>query len=479
MQTRPRDQGITASGANLVPSRAKHVASVLIVSRGEQLFNSLGKLCSDIAPDVQVQRIEDYLSLLGHLATLNSGGKPDLIMGRVSEIEDAYGATAWALRQVCPDAKLILLAGEQDQAQALRAVKMGFDDFLLEPVDSAALARLMQIVYTQQEKAVQSATTGNIDTMMSALRSAILNPHFSHSKPYGQGQPDGLSSLEGTPSATGELGDIDLVDQILASHDQLAPLATKLIADHCGIEGIAWSTRHEAVSPSRAAVDVELDGTFFGRLHAPGATTQREMLQPWAGWLARWLTLEKRVSRLWDMALHDDLTGVWNRRYLNHFLQLILQRAGHEHFRVTVMVFDIDDFKLYNDRYGHSAGDEILQESARLMVSVVRDHDVVARIGGDEFAVIFWDADEPRRPHCEHPATIRKVATRFQQAICQHRFPKLAEGAPGTLTISGGLAGFPWDGQTPQELLKKADEMALESKRQGKNVLTFGPGAQR
>ena len=75
--------------------------------------------------------------------------------------------------------------------------------------------------------------------------------------------------------------------------------------------------------------------------------------------------------------------------------------------------------------------------------------------------------------------TVRKAADRFQRAICAHKFPKLLEEAPGTLTISAGLAGFPWDGRDPEDLLARADEMAMHSKRQGKNVVTYGPGAMQ
>ena len=141
------------------------------------------------------------------------------------------------------------------------------------------------------------------------------------------------------------------------------------------------------------------------------------------------------------------------------------------------MVFDIDDFKQYNDKYGHAAGDEILIHTAQLMKSVMRPHDVIARIGGDEFAVIFWDAQGPRRPNSQHPTEVRHIAQRFQQAIVTHQFDKLRDEAPGTLTISGGIAGYPWDGSTAPELLDKADQIALQSKRQGKNALIFGPGA--
>jgi diguanylate cyclase (GGDEF)-like protein len=142
------------------------------------------------------------------------------------------------------------------------------------------------------------------------------------------------------------------------------------------------------------------------------------------------------------------------------------------------MVFDIDDFKKYNDQFGHGAGDDILRESVRLLNSVIRQGDRVCRIGGDEFAVIFADSEAPRQPGSHHPETVDVIARRFQQQICTMRFPKLGAEAPGTLSISGGLATYPWDGGDPDTLLQHADRLALESKRKGKNAVTLGPGAQ-
>jgi GGDEF domain-containing protein len=72
---------------------------------------------------------------------------------------------------------------------------------------------------------------------------------------------------------------------------------------------------------------------------------------------------------------------------------------------------------------------------------------------------------------------VRFAAERFQRAICAHKFPKLGEQAPGTVKISGGLASYPWDGSTPAQLVQLADECLLESKRKGKNAITFGQGA--
>ena len=179
------------------------------------------------------------------------------------------------------------------------------------------------------------------------------------------------------------------------------------------------------------------------------------------------------------MAFQDTLTGAWNRRFFDAFLRDSVAKAAQRRRPVTVMVFDIDDFKRYNDEFSHEAGDEILRETVRLLNSVIRKGDRVCRIGGDEFAVIFADPEAPRAPGSTHPETVEQIARRFQDQVCRTKFPKLGLEAPGTLSISGGLATYPWDGTDPDQLRRHADQLALESKRKGKNVITFGPGARR
>ena len=201
-----------------------------------------------------------------------------------------------------------------------------------------------------------------------------------------------------------------------------------------------------------------------------------ESLAPHAAWLSQWLRLEQHVGELREWAFTDALTGAWNRRYFELFLSESVEEAQRLRRSLTVLSFDIDDFKRWNDENGHAAGDEILVETVKLLKSVIRPTDKVCRIGGDEFAVIFHEPQGPRDPGSHHPEDLFQIAKRFQQQIRSKRFPKLtATHTP--LGISGGLATYPWDARTAEELIKIADQRAMQCKRQGKNAITFGDQA--
>jgi GGDEF domain-containing protein len=208
----------------------------------------------------------------------------------------------------------------------------------------------------------------------------------------------------------------------------------------------------------------------------------------------QWTQLEQKIRYLERLATTDDLTGLKNRRYLWEFARQILDHAHHTQGRVTLLVFDIDNFKHYNDVYGHLTGDEILREAAVLMRRCCRSHDVVGRIGGDEFAVVFWDSplgprrsssvprqrpsptrsgaaenDERRATAAEHPREVILVAKRFQKEFGNADLRLLGPDGEGVLTISGGLASFPRDGATVQQLFERADLALREAKGSGKN----------
>jgi len=314
------------------------------------------------------------------------------------------------------------------------------------------------------------ATAGEVDAAHAA---PVRQPQTHPSLRDVEHEPtDDVVTAERDPSETETLGDIDLVNAILQRSEQLPRLAVRLIAQQTGWTDIALHRKPTIVDDASAATVTHGDATL-GMLTSANATARE--LKPWADWIGYWLALDASQRRHRLLAYRDDLTGAWNRRYFNDFLDDALHRARDARLPVTVMVFDIDDFKQYNDKYGHEAGDEILIEAVRLMQSVIRKSDRVCRIGGDEFAVIFVDFEGPRAAGSSHPETVSAIARRFQEQVCTMRFAKLGKEAPGLLTISGGLATFPWDGSSPEQMLHLADQRALQSKRAGKNVLTFGP----
>lgn len=196
-----------------------------------------------------------------------------------------------------------------------------------------------------------------------------------------------------------------------------------------------------------------------------------------------------RITELEKLATEDDLTCLKNRRYVLEFLKQVIAKAKKEDMRVTLFVFDIDNFKHYNDVYGHPIGDSVLKQAASMMKKCCREHDIVGRIGGDEFAVIFWDCPkgfdtelskkmlDERRKASEHPQEVLFICERFRKEISSAEFSFLGPDGKGELTISGGLASFPKDGLGVEELFEQADKAMLEAKRSGKNRIDLiGPG---
>ncbi len=372
-----------------------------------------------------------YLSALGALSSDTAGiliGPGDVWRGSLDTVVNSA-------KTLSPGIQLVAVCESDDTDHQQAAVQAGFDHLLTPPFRVEALTAML------------------------------------HGQPIEPVQEDTQADDEAP-------GDIDLIDALLSGKGHMTDVAARMIASHTGLQGLGIRPNDGEAPEGHACVEVTYQGTPVAKLFAAPPATE-EHLHPWADWLGRWLALRDQFTGLQAMALRDELTGVWNRRYFNRFLDRILKRAQDDRSQVTLLVFDIDDFKLYNDHHGHGTGDMVLRETARLMGSVVREHDVVARIGGDEFAVIFWDNEKPRKPHSEHPHDVVEMARRFQNEICSHRFPKLLDQTIGRLTVSGGLASFPWDGRTAEDLLERADAMALQSKRQGKNAITFGTGPKR
>ena len=170
--------------------------------------------------------------------------------------------------------------------------------------------------------------------------------------------------------------------------------------------------------------------------------------------------IEEQFNRqLYESAVRDGLTDVYNRRYFDDRLRAEMTYARRHGTRLALMMADLDHFKRVNDEHGHQVGDAILRDVARRMSSALRGEDVIARYGGEEFAILCRDLDEPQ-------ATI--LATRLRQSVAHA--PSGEDHAPVRMTISIGITiGPASEISTAEELVSAADSALYAAKRQGRD----------
>ena len=176
-----------------------------------------------------------------------------------------------------------------------------------------------------------------------------------------------------------------------------------------------------------------------------------------------------RIAEAERLSLTDDLTKLHNARFLRQFLTAELKRARRYGSTVAAVFFDLDDFKEINDRYGHLAGSHVLMEMATVILTGVRDTDIAARYGGDEFVVILPETN------AESAAC---VAERMREKIAQHTFTG-GRNLRLKLTASFGVASFPQHSQSPQQLIADADAAMYEAKAARKNCIRLAPEQER
>jgi two-component system cell cycle response regulator len=153
-------------------------------------------------------------------------------------------------------------------------------------------------------------------------------------------------------------------------------------------------------------------------------------------------------AELQQKTVQDDLTTAFNRRYLDAYLDEELERDRRYGRTFSILFFDLDHLKDVNDRHGHLAGSRALREVAQLIQSKLRKSDRIFRYGGDEFVVTL--------PETGAEGALR-VAHRLRRAVRSHHF-LAAEGLVVTLTASFGVATFPHDGSSQEELIRTADQ---------------------
>lgn len=170
------------------------------------------------------------------------------------------------------------------------------------------------------------------------------------------------------------------------------------------------------------------------------------------------------MEKLEEVSITDDLTQIYNHRYLISRLHYEFERAKRYGSSISLMMLDIDHFKVYNDNNGHLAGDDALRKVAKLINGAVRETDIAGRYGGEEFAVILLHADMIQ---------IAEVAERIRGTIEETPFPNEELQPIGKITVSIGGSCLSDGMMTIEDLIRSADEALYRAKRNGRNQIAI------
>jgi len=173
----------------------------------------------------------------------------------------------------------------------------------------------------------------------------------------------------------------------------------------------------------------------------------------------RFATISLAFNRFRDMAIHDDLTGMYNRRFMDENLRHIWLLCQRNRQPLSFIMMDIDDFKVINDSHGHQIGDQVLREAARIIQASIRSSDVPARLGGDEFAIILPETDP-----ADARIVCRRILTNFRMS------PFAVNNRKISFTTSIGVASCMVEHlHSHTDLIQEADDALYAAKRAGKN----------
>jgi two-component system, cell cycle response regulator len=372
------------------------------------------------------------------------------------------------------DLPVIVLTASQDRADLVQAFAAGADDVLVKPVpDHLLLARVRNLMRARGEMPTEPALTevglaeagepfetsaflavvSGCEEVVADLQVRLARRMRDQLVPLSRTQILAGTDDHGAP-------DVLVVDAGCDGPDTGLRLLSELRSHH--------QTRHSAVclidrsgvaETTAMAYDLGADDVV-----AP-AIDGEELAVRLRGLIRRKRAADRRRARMQDnlrLAMVDPLTGLFNRRYALPKLAAIAEAAAQAGQPFAVMVVDLDRFKDVNDQHGHGAGDAVLVEVARRLSANLREGDLLARIGGEEFLVVLPDTAMP---------DARNVAERLCSSVEARPF-QLPAGPRLRVTVSVGVAVSGMTG-TAAKVVEQADLALLESKGAGRNQVTF------
>jgi two-component system cell cycle response regulator len=372
------------------------------------------------------------------------------------------------------DLPVIVLTASQDRADLVQAFAAGADDVLIKPVpDHLLLARVRNLIRARGEMPTEPvlAEAGLAEAAETFDASAFLAVVSGCEQVVADLQirlarrmRDQLIPLSRTQILTGAddhgVPDVLVVDTGCNGPDTGLRLLSELRSHH--------QTRHSAVcliDRSGAAETTAMAYDLGADDVVDPAIDGEELAVRLRGLIRRKRAADRRRARVQDnlrLAMVDPLTGLYNRRYALPKLSAIAEQAAQAGQPFAVMVVDLDRFKDVNDQHGHGAGDAVLVEVARRLSANLREGDLLARIGGEEFLVVLPDTAMPEA---------RSVAERLCSSVEARPF-HLPAGPRLRVTVSVGVAVSGTAG-TAAKVVEQADLALLESKGAGRNQVTF------
>jgi two-component system cell cycle response regulator len=403
--------------------------------------------------------------------------KPDLILLDVMMPGGIDGYEACRRLKAQPETRhipVVILTTLDDRDNRVRGLQAGAEEFLTKPIDEvqlmARVKSLLTLKVVTDELRAREESGRRLGVIGDDMRADAVEQHrvFAGNVLV---VDDNLTQIKRIQSALGVEHRVSLIgDEANAGPPDLAVVSVHA-KSFDGFRVIARMRSGEATRhlPILAIVDTD-DRARAVRALELGAhdiiirpIDEEEVIARARTLMRRKRymdALRARLDQSFELAITDQLTGLYNRRFLTSQLAPLVNRAQCGGEPVSLMTIDLDHFKRCNDAYGHDVGDAVLREFSARLASNTRPSDFACRFGGEEFVIVM-------------PRTAGDIAClaaeRLRRSICASPFIIPGLGQPLEVTVSIGVASTEGGDDTPETLLKRADEALYEAKRGGRN----------
>lgn len=394
------------------------------------------------------------------LAALMGGEAVDLILLDLNLLDISGLDLLEMLRRAGFDMPVIVVSGDAAIDSAIRALRLGADDFVRKPCEQTMLMHTVEKVlrrrWLEKNNVDMAQRLENSEQMyrflVDTLPEFIFTLDDSYAFSFVSQRAAGLFGCSNENLIGGSLFDRVLLEDV----ERLRYVLEQV---NGGERIVEFRVLSEGDEPDVRYLEATLIPVDFSPRRYVGSEARSSSIYG----VARDIS-EKKLSddRLAFLAYHDVLTNLPNRALFRDRVGLAIMQAKRSNSMLATMFVDLDRFKVVNDNFGHQKGDDLLKEMAARLLLELRETDTLARIGGDEFTVLL--------PSIRSKQDAERVAAKLVQAATR---PFLISGQEVFLSASIGIAVFPGDGDDIECLLRHADIAMYSVKSQGKNDFGF------